>query len=102
MNGSTSRRPRRGHERKPLVLITGSTGLIGSRLAADLDKGFRVVGLDLKCDGANHQCHEVDLTSDEALGATLDEVAAEHGERIASVIHLAAYYDLSGKPHPLL
>lgn len=101
MNGSTSRRPRRGHERKPLVLITGSTGLIGSRLAADLDKGFRVVGLDLKCDGANHQCHEVDLTSDEALGATLDEVAAEHGERIASVIHLAAYYDLSGKPHPL-
>jgi nucleoside-diphosphate-sugar epimerase/uncharacterized membrane protein len=83
------------------VLITGSSGLIGSRLAAALGERFRVVGLDLKCAGANHDCHDVDLTSDEALDSVLGQVAAEHGERIGSVIHLAAYFDLSGEPHPL-
>jgi nucleoside-diphosphate-sugar epimerase len=97
----SSRSETRTAPERPLVLITGSTGMIGSRLAEALERRFDVVGLDLHCAGANHGCIETDLTTDEGLSASLDEAAERHGERIASVIHLAAYYDLSGEPHPL-
>lgn len=40
----------------------------------------------------------MDLTSDQSVRAALDRVRAGYGERIASVIHLAAYYDFSGEP----
>ncbi|MCL4798740.1 MAG: NAD-dependent epimerase/dehydratase family protein [Burkholderiales bacterium] len=92
------KRPR--HDRG-LVLVTGSTGALGSRLAAALGESFEIVGLDLRCDGADHECHAVDLTSDESLRTALGEIERRHGRRIASVIHLAAYYDLSGAPNPL-
>ncbi|MBX9701977.1 MAG: NAD-dependent epimerase/dehydratase family protein, partial [Acetobacteraceae bacterium] len=42
-----------------------------------------------------------DLTSDESTAAGLRRVRERHGGRIASVIHLAAHYDLSGGPSPL-
>src|SRR3546814_8640578 len=40
-------------------------------------------------------------SSDLAVRVALDEVRARYGNRIASVIHLAAYYDISGDPNPL-
>lgn len=33
--------------------------------------------------------------------AALNEVRTRFGERIASVVHMAAYYDISGDPNPL-
>jgi nucleoside-diphosphate-sugar epimerase/uncharacterized membrane protein len=88
------------HER-PLLLVTGSNGLIGSRLAEALGRHYEIVGLDLACAGANHRCIETDLTDDHSLAAALDTVAAEYGRHIAVVFHLAAYYDLTGEDHPL-
>jgi nucleoside-diphosphate-sugar epimerase/uncharacterized membrane protein len=43
----------------------------------------------------------VDLTSDSSVQAAMERVRRAYGTRIASVIHLAAYYDFSGEPSPL-
>lgn len=86
-----------------VVLVTGSSGLIGSALVRRLADNHRVIGFDRE--GAPHpppqaECVCVDLTSDESVRAGLDRVRHGYGERIASVIHLAAYYDFSGEPSP--
>lgn len=90
-------------ERK-LVLITGSSGLLGSSLIDSLDSGFDVVGFDRA--GPPHpperaDCIEVDLGSEEGVREALGRVRWRHGSRIESVVHLAAYYDFSGAPSPL-
>jgi nucleoside-diphosphate-sugar epimerase len=88
---------------RPLLLVTGSSGLIGTQAVKAFEHDFTVVGLDVKSPeetpGADFiQC---DLTSDEDTARALAEVRQKHGDRIASVIHLAAYYDFSGEPSPL-
>ena len=86
---------------RPIILITGSTGLIGTRVLKAFSSDFEVVGLDLKRPEttvpATHFI-DCDLTNDESVNRALDVVRANHGDRLASVIHLAAYYDFSGKP----
>jgi len=62
---------------------------------------FTVVGLDLKHPEtvtATTDFIECDLTKDESVNRALDTVRDKYGDRLASVIHLAAYYDFSGKP----
>ena len=85
-----------------IVLITGSSGFIGRALAARLSSRYRVVGLDLfpPPKGSDIETIRLDLTDDEAVRQAMEEIAAKHGKRIASVVHLAAYYDLSGEPNP--
>ena len=85
------------------IVVTGSSGLIGSAIVNRLAERYRVVGFDLE--RPPHpppvaECVCVDLTSDESVRAGLDRVRHGYGERIASVIHLAAYYDFSGEPSP--
>lgn len=84
------------------VLITGSGGFIGHRLMRELVRDYRVVGLDLKetevPEGARFV--PIDLTSEEGVGKALRDVRGHEGPRIASVIHLAAYFDLSGEDDP--
>jgi nucleoside-diphosphate-sugar epimerase len=89
--------------KRAVVVVTGSSGFIGSAVGKRLAEHFDVVGLDRE--GPPHpppgvDCVDVDLTSDESVQAALDTVRDRHGERIASVIHLAAYYDFSGEPSP--
>ena len=86
---------------KPLVLITGANGAIGSALAGSLADDFRVVGLDVSCEGAQVPCLEFDITEDDSVTSVLREVQAQHGSHIATVIHLAGYYDFSGEQSPL-
>jgi nucleoside-diphosphate-sugar epimerase len=43
---------------------------------------------------------EVDITSDQSVERGLEHVHQRYGGQIASVIHLAAYYDFSGEPSP--
>jgi nucleoside-diphosphate-sugar epimerase len=91
--------------KKPVVIVTGSSGLIGSAVS-DLfaAEGFRVVGFDRP--GAPHPPASAtnvpcDLTSETSVLQALGRVEREFGDHISSVIHLAAYYDFSGEPSPL-
>jgi nucleoside-diphosphate-sugar epimerase len=89
---------------KPIVLITGSSGFIGNAAVERFAHDFTVIGFDrpgMPYPPAAAECVEVDLSSGESVRDGLASVRARHGERIASVIHLAAYYDFSGDPSPL-
>ena len=98
------------HSRDPeppqtgLVLLTGASGFIGSALIERLGERYRIAALDRAGppDPAPPAVAvDFDLGSDEAVREALEEVRRRFGSRIASVIHLAAYYDVSGSPNPL-
>ncbi|MBF6590501.1 MAG: NAD(P)-dependent oxidoreductase, partial [Ktedonobacterales bacterium] len=42
----------------------------------------------------------VDMTSDTSVQRALTEIREHHGSHVASVVHLAAYYDFLGAPSP--
>lgn len=89
---------------EPVVLITGSSGLIGSRLIERMPRGWRLIGFDREgppIPPVEAECVPVDLLHDESVDRALERVAFAYGERLASVVHLAAYYDFSGEDSPL-
>jgi nucleoside-diphosphate-sugar epimerase len=86
---------------RPVVVVTGSSGLIGSALIRALAGRYEIVGFDRA--GPPHpppeaHCVTVDLTSDESVRNAFVHLRADYGRRVASVVHLAAYYDFSGAP----
>lgn len=87
-----------------IVLITGANGRIGTAVMRELRKTYtNVVGFDMKAEeNPPEGCTRipVDITSDRSVAAGLKVLLAHHGARVASVIHLAAFYDFSGKPDP--
>lgn len=86
---------------KPLVIVTGSSGLIGTRVIQKISGNYRVVGLDLKPSPETDDIAEFiecDLTSESSLDNALERVRDNYGKQIASVVHLAAWYDFSGEP----
>ena len=88
-------------EGNPVIIVTGSAGLIGTKCAQAFASGYTVVGMDVKPPekgNAGADFIECDLTKDESVAQALGAVRAKHSDRIASVIHLAAYYDFSGEP----
>lgn len=88
----------------PLVLVTGAAGLIGERLIGRLAGTYRLVGThrgEPPADQLGADWVEMDVAADDSVEAALREVARRHGRQIASVVHLAAYYDFKGEPSPL-
>ena len=88
---------------RPVVLITGSSGFLGQAIARGLIERYRVIGLDARQPRQPIEgmaTVEIDLTSDESVDAAMSHVRESAGNRIASVIHLAAYYDTTGKENP--
>ena len=91
-------------DQRDVVIITGSSGFIGSALVNKLAEGFTLVGFDRM---ASHspppaaECVCIDLTSEQGVKGAFERVRIAYGQRIASIVHLAAYYDLSGEPSPL-
>lgn len=90
-----------------VVLVTGSSGLIGSAAVRRLTIppppcAFTMVGFDRATSGHHPppqaECVCIDLTKDKSLDLGLERVGYAYGKRVASVIHLAAYYDFSGEP----
>jgi nucleoside-diphosphate-sugar epimerase len=82
-----------------VIIVTGSSGLIGFPLCERLEVKHRVVAFDRE--GPPHPPKStdvvvVDLTSDENVTAALKHVKEVFGSRIASVVHLAAYYNFTG------
>ncbi|KHK92945.1 NAD-dependent epimerase/dehydratase family protein [Novosphingobium malaysiense] len=86
---------------KPLVLITGATGNIGSSLVAALGQDYGVIGLDRSEGNADFEVVPFDITSSDAVSQALEKIARDHGRSIAAVVHLVAYFDWSGEASPL-
>lgn len=88
---------------RPLIVITGSSGLIGGVLAEVLGDDYHIVGLDVEPPGDDSpdlDWIKCDMTDDDSVKAALEQVR-DIGKRVVSLIHLAAYYDFSGEPSPL-
>lgn len=86
---------------KPVVLITGAAGNLGRSVADALADAYTVVGLDREAEDAGFPVLKADLTSAESIESALAEVRNIWGGRLASVVHLAAFFDFSGEDHPL-
>jgi nucleoside-diphosphate-sugar epimerase len=93
---------------RPIVLITGAAGNLGRSVAAALLCRYRVVGLDQQAqmialeDGSDsYPVIAVDLSADNSVALALHAFRDAHGSRIASVVHLAAYFDFTGEDNPL-
>lgn len=87
-----------------VVIITGSSGLIGTALIHRLAPQFRIAGLDntgYPFPPKEAECVCMDITSDESMAFVFERIRYEYGNKIASVVHLAAYYDFLGKPSDL-
>jgi nucleoside-diphosphate-sugar epimerase len=87
------------------VIITGSSGLIGSAFLAHVGECYRELCLDSKGPSCvpPKTAHMIpcDLTSDENFHQALDEVRRLGHGRIASILHLAAYYSFASESSPL-
>ena len=88
-------------DRRPIVLITGAAGNLGRSLGAALQHDYRIVGFDLTDGGTDFPIIEVDFTSDPAVELALRKFRDAFGSRIASIIHLAAYFDFTGEDNAL-
>ena len=86
---------------RPIVLITGATGNLGLSLAKALNKNYQIVGFDRKVKATDFPVIEADFASQPSIELALHKFRDRFGSRIASVIHLVAYFDFSGedKPH---
>lgn len=92
------------HPSEEIVIVTGSSGLIGHAMLHDLRHDYQVIGFDR--DGEPQppkevECVCVDVTDPDSVALGLERVGYAYGKRIASFIHLAAYYDFSDEESPL-
>ena len=88
----------------PVVIVTGGSGLLGSRLLSRLSGPYDVVSVDLHGDPFAPPDVEficADLTSDRSVRRAIERVVETRGPDIASVVHLAAYYDFAGADSPM-
>lgn len=86
--------------KKKIIIVTGSCGRIGSNVVRRLGKKYPIVGFELlKAIYASDQEElvPVDLSSDESVHQAFDHIRCTYGTKIASVIHLAAYYSFKEK-----
>lgn len=97
---------------KPLVLITGAGGNLGQLLSRSLQQDYMVIGLDRPKANEAMQDHsdqeirksqqlKMDVTSPASVKMAMDRFKDVFGDKVAAVIHLAAYFDFSGEPSPL-
>jgi len=95
-------------EKRPAVLVTGSSGLLGKPVCRALgDRGYEVYGFDRvglpepPKEHPNVSDIECDLGDSRSVQAAVKKVARLSNGKLASVVHLAAYYDFSGEDSPL-
>jgi len=86
---------------KPLVVITGAAGNIGAALVEALSPAYRTIGLDLEGKEGACEIIGVDLSSADSVRLAVKTLGERHPGPIASVVHLAAYFDFTGEESPL-
>ncbi|MDG9669350.1 NAD(P)-dependent oxidoreductase [Hahella sp. CR1] len=86
---------------RPLVIVTGSAGDIGSSLILTLTGKYQVIGMDREETPLADHNYTLDLTSPDDVKKTFDAFREKFGRHIAAVFHLAAYFDFTGEDSPL-
>jgi nucleoside-diphosphate-sugar epimerase len=84
---------------KPIVVITGASGFLGSAVCVDLEKDFIVIAIDhrepsekLRKAAPQTIWHILDIADPQTISEVLALTKNDFGQ-IDFVIHLAAYYD---------
>lgn len=90
---------------KSSVIVTGSGGFLGQAACkAFVTDGYEVIGFE-RPDAIKPQAGVVDtpcdVTSEQSVADAVSRFLRDVPEPLASVIHLAAYYDFAGEPSPL-
>ncbi len=85
---------------KKAVIVTGSSGRIGTRIISRLPDKYQPIAMDFM--GAtipypNVEFIFVDLGDDHSVKCAFDRVKKVYGGNIASIVHLAAFYSFTGK-----
>lgn len=93
--------PKNSGSAKPIILITGASGNIGTELCKQLKSSYTTIGLDRSESKITDESHRCDLTSADSIALAMSKIKADHGSNIAAVVHLAAYFDFTGKPNPM-
>lgn len=85
-------------QEKEVIIITGCSGRIGFRVAERFAQKYQVVGFDiyLAANLPGLEFINVDIGSDESVREGMKYVKQKYGNKIASVVHLAAYYNFTG------
>jgi nucleoside-diphosphate-sugar epimerase len=87
------------------IVVTGSSGLIGTALVERFARTYHVFAVDRKGPTSalppQVEYVQIDLTSEANVQKVLSTMQERCRGTIASVIHLAAYYDFSGEPSDL-
>ncbi len=83
---------------KGVIIVTGSSGRIGANIVCRLGNEYKIVGFELLkalYASANEELVPVDISSDESVHQAFTHIRNFYGNKIAAVIHLAAYYSFS-------
>ncbi len=85
---------------KQVVIVTGSSGRIGTRVIERLNEAYQPIGMDfigITSKRPEMEFIYVDLASDASVEAAFNRVRYAYGGKIACIIHLAAFYSFEGK-----
>ncbi|WP_121666546.1 NAD-dependent epimerase/dehydratase family protein [Mesonia aquimarina] len=88
---------------KEVIIITGSSGLIGFSLIKKLAPKYRVIGLDRvgpPYPPLEAECVNFNIKDEKAIDHAMERIRYGYGSKIASVIHLAAFYNFNTKNSP--
>ena len=84
---------------KQVVVVTGSSGRIGSRIIHRLGEEYQPIGLDFvgtTQDKPSLEFVYVDLSSDHSVEVAFNRIRYAYGNKIMAIIHLAAFYSFEG------
>lgn len=90
--------------KKGVVIVTGSSGLIGAAVVRQLAKKYRVIGIDnpgYPYPPPEADCIPMDMADEQHIADVFALIRKRYGKRIVSVVHLAAYYSFSQQSSPL-
>lgn len=85
---------------KKVIVVTGSSGRVGTRLIEKMGQDTQPIGLDFIAGPLPRVDYEFvycDLSSDESVKASFDRIRHVYGNKITSIVHLAAFYSFEGK-----
>lgn len=89
----------------PSIVVTGASGFVGRHVIEQLREDYRIFGVARRsqrragiAEHPNVSWHEADIAERAQLEAVFRTIAEAGGADY--VVHLAAYYDFTGLPHP--